>query len=181
VTGQAGRSPAGEGRLVVGLVRGVQGLRGTVRVEVLTDDPRRFEPGSVVHEEGSDETLTVLKSHADGPGLLVSFAEVSDRNQADRLRNKYLEADAKEAAPLAEGSYYWHDIVGSAVTTTDGQELGTVDDIFRVGESEIYVVNGPLGEVLVPAVESVVKELAPAEKRIVVDGVALGVTDAAQD
>jgi 16S rRNA processing protein RimM len=174
VTGQAGRTPAGEGRLVVGLVRGVQGLRGVVRVEVLTDDPSRFDPGRVLHPEGADSPLTVRESRADGPGLLVAFAEVTSREAADALRDTYLEGDTADAAPLAEGSYYWHDLVGCAVTTTAGESLGTVEDIFRVGESEVYVVNGPRGEVLVPAVAAIVKELAPAEKRIVVDGDALG-------
>ncbi|MEZ4597453.1 MAG: hypothetical protein R3C32_11900 [Chloroflexota bacterium] len=55
-------------RLVVGLVRGLYGLRGSVRVEVLSDDPARFDPGSVLFVEGSTQRLTVLESHADGPG-----------------------------------------------------------------------------------------------------------------
>jgi 16S rRNA processing protein RimM len=165
---------------VVGLVRGVHGLRGVVRVEILTDDPTRFEPGAVLYTEGSQAPLTVRESRADGPGLLVGFEEVADRTAADGLREKYLEVEAG-AAELAPGTYYWHDVVGCSVVTTTGLELGEITDIFRVGESEVYVVNGPRGEMLVPAIESVVKELAPAEKRVVVDGEALGLTDAAQD
>ena len=45
------------------------------------------------------------------------------------------------------------------MVTTDGEELGTVVDIFRVGESEVYVVRGARGETLVPAVADVVKEI----------------------
>jgi 16S rRNA processing protein RimM len=155
-------------------------LRGVVRVEVLTDDPARFAPGAVVHVEGSDAPLTVREMRADGPGLLVSFEEVADRTAADGLREQYLEADASDAR-LPEGSYYWHDVVGSSVVTTAGEELGQISDVFRVGESEVYVVNGRRGEILVPAVESVVRELAPAEKRVVVDGEALGLGHAAED
>jgi len=65
--------------------------------------------------------------------------------------------------------------------TTAGEELGEVSDVFRVGESEVYVVNGPRGEILVPAVESIVKELAPDQRRVVVDGDALGLGDVAED
>jgi 16S rRNA processing protein RimM len=164
--------PAGEGRLVVGLVRGVHGLRGALRVEILTDEPARFEPGSVLFPEGSDRRLTVADSRADGPGLVVRFDEVSDRSAADQLRDVYLEAEATSA--LAPGEHYWHEVIGCAVRTQDGELIGTVDDVFRVGESEVYSVRGPRGEVLVPAVESIVLELAPAERRIVVDGEALG-------
>ena len=174
MTGQAGRVPDGEGRLVVGLVRGVHALRGVVRVEVLTDDPSRFDSGRVLHVEGSDDPLTIVSARTDGPGLLIAFAEVTDRNAADRLREKYLEAETATAEPLPEGSYYWHEILGCAVVTEAGEALGTVDDIFRVGESEVYVVNGPRGELLVPAIGAIVRELTPAEKRIVVDAAALG-------
>jgi len=165
--------------LVVGLVRGIQGLRGAVRVEVLTDNPSRFDVGSTLFREGSSAPLTVSRSHRDGPGLLVRFAEVTDRQSADGLRDAYLEAAAD--SPLAEHAYFWHEIIGCAVSTTMGVELGQVADVFRVGEAEVYTVRGPRGEILVPAVASIVKELAPAEKRIVVDADALGLTEDESD
>lgn len=159
-------------RLVVGLVRGVHGLRGAVRVEVLSDNADRFDSGAVVFVEQTERRLTVVSAQHDGPGLLVSFAEVRDRNAADALREKFLEAEA--ARDLPPQTFYWHEIIGCAVFNEEGEELGTVDDIFRVGESEVYVVHGARGELLVPAVKAIVRELAPAERRIVVDAVALG-------
>jgi 16S rRNA processing protein RimM len=170
------RPVEGEERLVVGLVRGIHGLRGAVRVEILTDNPDRFAVGSTLYREGADAPLTVLSSHRDGPGLLIRFKQVTSREAADALRDAYLEA---EAAPLDEDSYYWHDIIGCEVVTASGEQLGTVTDVFRVGEGEVYEVRGERGEILVPGVGSVVKELAPAQKRIVVDGDALGLTDPA--
>lgn len=168
--------PAREGRLVVGLVRGVHGLRGWVRVEVLSDEPARFEPGSVLHPEDSDRSLTVAIVRRDGRGLLVGFEEVTDRISADALRDVYLEADVT-ASPLPEGAFYWHDIVGCRVETTEGEALGEVEDVFRVGEAEVYVVRGERGELLVPAIGEVVRELVPSEKRIVVNGAALGLDE----
>lgn len=168
--------PEREGRLVVGLVRGVHGLRGALRVEVLSDEPERFAPGSVVHPEGSTRVLTVAESRQDGPGLLVRFAEVPDRNAADALRDVYLETEA--AADLPAETYYWHDVVGCQVVNESGEVLGSVDDVMRVGEAEVYVVRGQRGELLVPAVSSVVRELAPQRRLIVVDDAALGLRDA---
>ena len=167
------------GRLVVGLVRGVHGLRGMVRVEILSDNEQRFDPGSIVFTEGAQRPLTINSSHRDGPGLLVKFAEIDNRNAADSLRDKYLEAEV--ADELAAGAFYWHDIVGCAVLTLSGEELGVISDVFRVGESEVYAVRGPRGEVLVPAVRSVVHELVPAERRMVVDEVALGLAGTDDD
>jgi 16S rRNA processing protein RimM len=170
-TGAAG----GAGRLVVGLVRGVHGLRGGLRVEVLSDEERRFEPGSVIFAEGSSEPLTVVEARPEKGGLVVRFAELPDRNSAEALRDTYLEAAAGE---LPAQTWYWHEIVGCRVTSGKGDELGTVDDVMRVGEAEVYVVNGPRGELLVPAVQSVVLELEPPAKRMVVDAAALGLEEA---
>ncbi len=145
-------------RLVVGRVRGVHGLRGMVRVEILSDNPERFAAGNVLHREGDDRPLTILSAQRDGPGLLVRFGEVTNRGAADALRDAYLEA---EAVPLPADTFYWHDIEGCTVSTTEGEVLGAVVDVFRAGGSEIYVVRGESGETLVPAVASVVLEIAP--------------------
>jgi 16S rRNA processing protein RimM len=163
--------PAHAGRLVVGLVRGLHGLRGALRVEVLTDNEERFTPGSVLHPEGSDRRLTVASARRDGPGLLVRFREIRDRDGAEALRDAYLEATATE---LPGETYYWHEIVGCEVSDSSGRVLGRVEEVFRVGESEVYVVRGGEGELLVPAVTSVVRDLSPGQKRIVVDERALG-------
>lgn len=167
---------AGDARLVVGQVRGLHGLRGAVRIEVLTDDPSRFEPGNVVFLEGTLERLTVLEANADGPGLLVRFRERPDRTSVEDLRERYLEAAAPDE-PLPTGQYYWHQVIGLAAVDTAGGDLGRVVDVFRAGGSEVFVVRGPRGELMVPAVSAVVHELAPAQGRIVVDTDALGLDD----
>lgn len=158
---------------MVGLVRGLHGLKGAVRLETLSDDPARFERGSRLHPEGSDEPLTVAWSQEDGPGILVRFDQITTRSQAEALRDRYLEADPSTDG-LADGEYYWHEVVGAAVTTPGGQALGTVRDVFRAGGAEVLVVDGARGEILVPAVSSVITDLAPRAGRIVVDAEALG-------
>ena len=78
---------------MVALVRGVHGLNGAVRIEVLTDHPeRRFTPGTVLHREGDDRLLTIAAAEAvvDGPGWRVRFREVTTRDVADTLRGVYL-------------------------------------------------------------------------------------------
>ncbi|HEX5451936.1 MAG TPA: ribosome maturation factor RimM [Candidatus Limnocylindrales bacterium] len=161
-------------RLVVGLVRGVHGLRGAVRVEVLSDQPARFAPGSLLHPEGGSEPLTVAWSQADGPGLLVRFSEVPSRTEAEALRNRYLEAEVDPAA-LPDEAVWWHELEGVPVVAQDGQTLGAIVDVFRAGGAEVLVVHGgSRGELYVPNVRPIVTEFAPRAGRIVVDATALG-------
>ena len=75
------------------------------------------------------------------------FARWSDREGAAGLRDAYLEATAAE---LPGATYYWHEIVGCEVSDSRGRVLGRVEEVFRVGESEVYVVRGGAAELLVP-------------------------------
>lgn len=163
-------------RLVVGRIRGLHGLGGGLRVEVLTDDERRFAAGSTLFLEGEPRPLTITWSQADKPGLLVRFARLTRRETVEGLLGRYLEAEV-DATALPEGTYYWHELPGATVTAIDGEELGTATDVFRAGGGEVLVVTGgPRGEILVPLVRSVVVELAPREKRVVIDAAALDLT-----
>lgn len=169
-------SAPGIERLVVALVRGIHGLNGALRVEVLTDDTSRFEPSSVLRVEGSDRPLTVVWSQPDEPGLLLRFREVRDRSEAEALRNVYLEAVPE--APLPEGHFYWHELLGADVATGDDEHLGVVADVFRAGGAEILAVRGgPRGEVLVPLVRPVVQLLDPGARAVVVDRDALALDE----
>ena len=132
-------------RLVVALVRGVHGLRGAVRVEILTDRPEeRFRPGIVLRREGSDAPLTIASAEpvADGPGWRVRFEEVTTRDAADGLRGAYLETIVHPLGELARGEVYWHEVLGVTVRDLEGRDLGVVEDVYRVAENEVYVVRG---------------------------------------
>jgi 16S rRNA processing protein RimM len=164
-------------RLVVALVRGVHGLRGAVRIEILTDRPEeRFRPGVVLHREGSDASLTIASAEpvADGPGWRVRFREVGTREAADTLRGAYLEAVVHPLGELTRGEVYWHEVIGAEVRGIDGAELGTVQDVYRVAENEVYIVGGgPYGTFDLPAVRAFIRIFAPRRGEIVVDAEAL--------
>lgn len=175
---EPGRADApGTQRLVVALVRGVHGLHGAVRVEVLTDRPdERFRPGAILYREGSDAPLTIAAAEAvaDGPGWRLRFREVASREGADTLRSAYLESVVRPEAELARGEVYWHEVVGATVRGVDGTELGTVSDVYRVAENEVYVVSGgPFGTFDLPAVRAFIRIFAPRRGEIVVDADAL--------
>ncbi len=155
-------------------MRGLHGLRGAVRIEPLSDAPERFKVGRQVYVEGSATPLTLGWVRRADPGLLVRFREVTTREEAEPLRDAYLEAVVLPG-DLPEGAYYWHEVLGARVRTEAGEELGSVVDIFRAGGGEVYVVRGGArGEVLVPAVAAMIRQFAPLEGRIIVDAEALG-------
>ncbi len=158
---------------MVALVRGVHGLNGSVRVEVLTDHPEtRFVPGGVLYREGRADGLTIAAADAvvDGPGWRIRFREITSRDGADTLRGAYLEAVVLPELELGRGEYYWHEIVGCPVRGIDGAELGTVRDVYRVGENDVFVVEGgSVASFDLPAVRAFIRVFAPRRGEIVVD------------
>jgi len=161
----------------VGRVRGLHGLRGLIRIEILTDRPEaRFAPGQTLFVEGTDAPLTVARAGPveDGPGWRVAFEEIPDRAAAERLRDAYLEVAVEGEPELAGGEVYWHQVIGSEVRGREGRALGRVTDVYRAGEREVYVVRGgDVGDFDLAAVKGTVVEFAPERGEIVVDESAL--------
>lgn len=172
-------------RLVVAQVRGLHGLNGAVRVEVLTDRPEaRFADGAVLHVEGDARPLTVVAAQPveDGPGWRLRFRELPDRAAAERLRDAYLEVEVDRTSDLDAGAAYWHEVIGSVVRDSTGAELGKVADVYRAGENEVYVVRGGApGEFDLPAVRDVITTFAPERGEIVVDEAVLDLNGAVVD
>jgi 16S rRNA processing protein RimM len=118
-------------------------------------------------------TIVAAAPVEDGPGWRLRFEELRDRTGAETLRNAYLETDAAGGS-LARGEYYWHEVIGAAVTDVSGRNLGTVRDVYRAGGAEVFVVSGgPIGEFDVPAVRAFIRIFAPRRGEIVVDASAL--------
>ena len=153
------------------LVRGLRGLRGHVRVELLTDTPEeRFGVGTVLFIEGTAKGLTIAESApvADGPGWWLRFTEVTSREAAEGLRDLYLEIDPPDE-PREPGRWFFHELEGLAVRSTTGEDLGTIVEIYRAGGAEVFLVRGPRGELDVPGISGIVTDLAPERGEMIVD------------
>ena len=128
--------------------------------------------GHVLHLEGSAAPLTIASAAPvdDGPGWRVGFREIQNRAAAETLRDQYLEVVVDRDAELAAGQVFWHEVIGSEVKGVGGNVLGTVADVYRAGEAEVYIVRGgPAGEFDLPAVRTVIRDFAPERGEIVID------------
>lgn len=151
--------------MAVARVLGAKGLAGAFRVEPLTDQPDRLSVGQVLFLEGEADGRRVTAVEPAGRTPVLRLEGIEDREAATRLHGRYLEVDAE---PLPAGSYYWHELVGLRVTDEAGTDLGQLVEVFRAGENEVYRIEGPTGELLVPALRSVVREIDLAHGRMVV-------------
>jgi 16S rRNA processing protein RimM len=148
-------------------VTGAKGLRGAMRIEPLTDWPERLGTGEqlFVEDEAAPRRVTAIEWGGRIPA--ITLEGIATREAAEALRDRYLEVEAVE---LPDGSYYWHQLEGLAVSDPAGRRLGTLTSVFRVGENEVYSVEDDAGqELLIPALRDVVREIDVDEGRMVVD------------
>jgi 16S rRNA processing protein RimM len=155
-----------ETAVTIGRITAAHGIRGEVKVEPLTDFPRRFQPGSILWLDGAPHD--VERGRPQGRSVILKLSGVDSRTQAEALAGKDLLA--AEATPIeGEGIYYLHDIVGLRVEDAAGQTLGRLAEVLSTGSNDVYVVRGDRGELLLPALDDVVREVDVARGRIVVD------------
>lgn len=114
--------------------------------------------------------LRIAKPVDDGPGWWLAFERHPDRSSVEPLRGRYLEADVALDALRSSGAALWDEVIGLTVHDVDGRELGRVEEVYRAGEAEVYVVKGgPLGDFDVPSVHDFIREFDPPNGRLVVD------------
>ena len=134
-------------------------------MQPLTDFPERFEAGSRLWLNGAERI--VQRGRWAGRSVILKLRGLETRNEAETLRGA--ELTVPEAAELVdEGVYYLHDIIGLPVFDAGGRTLGTLEEVFSTGSTDVYVVRGDRGELLLPALDDVVTEVDLSGGRIVV-------------
>ena len=156
--------------ITIGLILAPQGLAGKLKVEVTTDFPRRFMPGARVFIGG--EPLTVDGVERRRSKVILKLRGIDERSQAEALNNQTLEIPQSELQPLPEGSYYHFQLVGLEVWTTGGKRLGGITRVLSAPGNDNYLVDGEDGEVLIPAIEDVVKEIDLDKGRVTIEPIA---------
>jgi 16S rRNA processing protein RimM len=137
-------------------VLGAKGLKGGLRVEVLTDWPERLAPGAELWTEGDDSARRIGRVETGGRVPVIHLDGIDSREAAEALAGRYLVVPTR---PLEAGSYYWDDLIGLRVESPVGTPVGELVEIFRAGGNEVYRVVGPAGERLIPALRSVVERI----------------------
>ena len=150
----------------VGQVSGAYGLDGAVKVIPLTDFADRFDAGATLLIDGA--VRNVEWSRTGQAGLVVKLRGIDNRTMADLFRGRYLEVPEADVRPLAEGHFYHHQVVGLAVLTSSGKQLGTIAEVLERPANDVWVSREGFVEHLIPATKDAVVEVDIGAGRVVV-------------
>lgn len=128
----------------VGKISGVFGVKGWVKVFSFTD-PREniltYSPWFLI--KGDEiKVVDVIDGQLQGKTIVAQLDGVNDRDQAAGLMGWDVFITRDQLPKAAKGEYYWSELIGLAVETIDGVQLGIVDSLLETGANDVVIVHG---------------------------------------
>ena len=162
--------------LNVGKIVNTQGIRGEVRVISKTDfSEERYKKGNelFLFQENKKPISLIVKSHRKHKNFdILSFEEHPNINDVEKYRDGILKITKDQQGELEENAFYYHEIIGLEVFDEEGISLGTVKEILTPGANDVWVIGqNKKGQkdILIPYIESVVRKVDVANKRVDVE------------
>ncbi len=121
-------------------ISGAHGITGEVRLKLFGEGVaalkryRTFNDGKLTLEKLRDDTKG---------GAIARFAEVTDRTAAEALRGTVLAVPRSTLPPLADGEYYYADLIGLPAVSTTGEDLGRCVAVDNYGAGDILEIERP--------------------------------------
>ncbi len=117
---------------------------------------------------GARSVAIVRNVRPGGGGWIVAIEDVDDRDRAEELRGAKLLARREDLPPPAPGEWWIADLVGLRVVGEAGEDLGVLEEVLKLPANDVFVVRGAKGEILIPVLEGVVREIAAGTMRIAI-------------
>jgi len=153
--------------VAVGRITGVHGVRGELKVAPYVD-ACDFDFNAVFISGREGRPLKVLRARPHKAVFLLELEGIVDRDEAGALVGAEVCVPRSALPPPVEGEYYHSDLIGMEAWTDEAVFLGRIAGIITTGGNDVFEVEGPLGEVLIPAIEDVVLRVDTQARRITV-------------
>ncbi|WP_373488761.1 ribosome maturation factor RimM [Blastomonas sp.] len=147
--------------ITLAVIVGAHGVTGEVRLKLFGSGL----DGVKEHKSFNDGALTLTSLRPQKDMGIARFAEVADRNAAEKARGTELTVPRAALPPLAEGEYYYADLIGLAVESETGEALGTVRNVENFGAGDVLDIARADGKTFMAPVAA--SEIAG--ERIVID------------
>lgn len=163
--------------VVLGKISSVYGVKGWVKVYSYTEPMDKIlEYGNwTLRKAGRTQTVEIDKGRSHGKGMVAHLKGIDDREVAKQFSGYEICVSQDLLPELEEGEYYWYELEGQTVVTTNNVVLGKVDHLMSAGTSnDVLVVQGDSQSVdrqerLIPYVDQYVLEVDLEQGRILVD------------
>lgn len=147
------------------------GLKGYISVYSFTDPRENILSYKdwYVSINGHWTLLKRLGSEEHSRFLVALIDGYSEREQVGQLTNLDIAVQSSQLPALETGEFYWHQLIGMAVTNTNGVLLGTVTELIATGSNDVLVVTGESRHLIPYRYGVVVLDISEEKRHITVD------------
>lgn len=141
--------------VAVGRILKPHGVRGEIRVQILTDFPERFEESRelwLVPPAGQAQLRKVEGARFHSGWVLLKIEGIADPEAVAEFRNWFVSVPRDDLFELDEDEYWHFELEGLEVRDESGAVLGRLKEVLATPGHDLYVVDGARGEILIPAV-----------------------------
>jgi len=150
----------------LGIIVGVRGIKGEVRIKSFTDDPTDVAAyGPLFDREGKTQYFVRVTGTNKGV-VLARIDGIDDRNAAEALKRTELFVDRSQLPPADEDEFYDADLIGLQAETTTGESLGKVKGLYDFGAGPVMEIDGNL---MVPFTKAVGPEIDVTNGKVIID------------
>jgi 16S rRNA processing protein RimM len=155
--------------VLIGKLQRAHGVTGEIVLGIITDFPERIKTGKVLYLGSQHIPRKISGCRPFHNNLLITIEGVRNREEAAELTNLDVFVRTSDLPELTDGRLYHHQLIGLNVVREDGYLLGKIREILVTGANDVYViVNAEGQETLIPAVDTVVKQIDLESGNIVV-------------
>lgn len=158
-------------RLTVGRLGGSHGVRGEIKMRLLTDDPDNLVTVTTVYLGERDTPIPLESIRFTNDGALVKLGGTDTPEDAAKLSGLAVKIAGSDARPLEEGEYFLFQLIGLQAELEDGTIAGTVIDLIETGAHDVLVIGqrpDAAEDLLVPNHPEFVPDIDPPNNRIVI-------------
>ncbi len=160
-------------RVPIGRIVGLYGVQGWLKIESWAEPRMRifdYQPWLLGAAPGAETQISGVTGRTQGKGMVAQLPGVDEREQAAALIGTDIYVAREQLPDPAEGEYYWVDLEGLEVVTTEDVQLGRISHLFATGANDVVVVRDGARERLIPFVQgSYVRSVDLSAGRMVVD------------
>lgn len=151
----------------IGKAVNTHGIKGEIKVYPYSNDFQNILSLKKIYIDEKEFLIQSIRVHKNM--FVIKLENINSIEETSIYMNKliYRKCDAKE--DLDDNEFYVKDLIGVEVLLEDGSKFGTLKDVFQTGANDVYIVETEEhGEVLIPAIKSVVKDIDIPQKKMVI-------------
>ena len=159
--------------LKVGKIVNTHALKGELKLVSSSDFiDERLTKGSTLYIDFNGELVEVtVATHRVHKGTnLVTFEGLNSINEVEKYKGHDLLVSTEDISELDENEFYYFEIIGCTVKTTEGEVIGEISEVIQTGANDVWTIkrNGQK-DALIPYIEQIVKSVNIDEKEVVIE------------